>query len=219
MGNILRGRNAARTAGVVLLLLAGSCGDGTTEGQVQSGDGTPSPSAVTGPARAPTTTAADTVPTRYVLLGRPDWQLQEAVDYRAGLGSFGEAEPDLDWYAEYFGPQIDHDDGGFTVPTARVSGHTTGLEAVRARLVGFEFGSEDLGSRRALVAEAANRNPAVAVVELGAGYSVMVLSYDDAVDVRDLAGGLVPADEQQWIAAGGQLLDCVPFEPGCAPGV
>ena len=183
---------------------------------MQSGNDTPSPSAASGPVESPTT-AADGASTRYVLLERPDWQLQEAVDYRAGLGSFGQAEPDLDWYAEYVGPRTDHDDRSFTVPTARVSGHTAGLEALRTRLVGFEFGSDDLGGRRALVAEAADRGPGVVLVELEADYSVMVLSYDDVVDLRDLADGVVPVDEQQWMEAGGQLVDCVPSEPGCAP--
>ena len=184
---------------------------------MQSGNDTPSPSSASGATESPAPTDPDESPTRYVVLERPGWQLQEAVDYRAGLGSFGEVEPDLDWYAEYVGPQIDHNDRSFTVPTARVSGHAAGLEAVRARLVGFEFGPEDLVGRQALVAAAAERSPGVVIVELEAEYSVMVLSYDDVVDLRDLAGRLVPVDEREWVAAGGQLLDCVPFEPGCVP--
>ena len=47
--------------------------------------------------------------------------------------------------------------------------------------------------------------------------AITILSYDDVVDLRDLAGRLAQVDEQQWLEAGGQMLDCVYLEPGCAP--
>lgn len=204
-------------AATVFLLLAGACGDGTTtEEQVQSGSDTPSSSGARDPAESPVTTA-EVASTQYALLERSDWHLQEALDYRAGLGPLGEIEPDLDWYAQYEGPRIDHDDDSWTIPTAKLAGYTAGLEALRSQLPGFEFGSEDVGGRPALVAAAANRNPAVVILELQADYSVSILSYDDVVDLRYLAAGLVLVDEQQWVTNGGQMLDCVPFEPGCAP--
>lgn len=218
MGRSSRGRKGAGTAGI-LFLLAGACGDGgTAEDRVLSGNDTPSSSAADAPAQPGTTTAAD-ASTQYVLLERPDWHLQEAVDYRAGLGQLSGVEPDLDWYAEYVGPRIDHDDRSYTIPTARISGHTASLEAYRDQLTGFgfEFVSEDLGGRQALVAAAANRNPGVVIAQLQANYSVSILSYDEVVDLRDLAAGLVLADEQRWVTAGGQMLDCVPFTPGCTP--
>lgn len=183
---------------------------------MQSGNGAPSSSAPGAPGQSATTTSADAA-VQYVLLEASGWQLQEAVDYRAGLGSLSQGEPDLDWYAEYIGPQIDHDDRSFTIPTARISGHTAGVEALRVQLTGFEFVSEDIGGRQALIAAAANRNPGVVMVELRPDYSIMILSYDDVVDLRDLAARLVQVDEQQWLKAGGQMLDCVPFEPGCVP--
>jgi hypothetical protein len=163
------------------------------------------------------TTTSVHAPDRYVLLEASGWHLQEAVDLRGGLGPLAEGDPDLDWYAEYVGPRIDHDDHSYTVPTARISGHTAGLEALRAQLIGFELGSEDIGGRPALTAAAADRNPGVVLVELRGDYSITILSYDDVVDLRDLAGRLAQVDEQQWLEAGGQMLDCVYLEPGCAP--
>ena len=55
------------------------------------------------------------------------------------------------------------------------------------------------------------------LVELRPDYAITVLSYDDVVDLRDLAARLVEVDERRWSDAGGQVLDCVPFEPGCEP--
>lgn len=160
-----------------------------------------------------TAPAADT---QYLLLDHPQWQLQEAVDYRAGLGQLGELEPDLDWYAEYEGTQIDGDDGAFTIPSITFSGHTAGLEERADQLPGFGFRAEDTGGRRTLVAAPSGANPGVVLLELAPDYSVTLLSYDEVVDLRDLAARLTPVDERQWIAAGGQMIDCVPLEPGCA---
>ncbi len=210
------GRTGAGAA-ILLLLLTGACGeDGTGEEEVQSRSAAPSASAPEAPGRSATTTSVDAAGP-YVLLEAPGWELQEAVDYRAGLGPLDQVEPELDWYAEYIGSRIDHDDSSFTVPTARVSGHTAGVEALRAQLVGFELAPEVIGGRQALVAPPADRNPGIVLVELRPDYAITVLSYDDVVDLRDLAARLVQVDERRWSDAGGQVLDCVPFEPGCEP--
>ena len=216
MGRSTWVRTGASTLGGVVLALTSACGDGASEDRVSSAGDTSSSSAAGGPA-PPVTTTADAAPPQHVLLERPGWQLHEAVDYRAGPGPLSDGEPELDWYAEYEGPRIDHDARSFTVPTARISGHAATLEALSAQLTGFAFVSEDVGGRQAVVAAPADRRPGIVIVALGAGYSVMALSYDDVVDLRHLAAGLAPVDEQQWVAAGGQVLDCVPFEPGCEP--
>ena len=221
-GRARAGTHAAAGAALLILFLLGACGDGgATKEQVQSRDEAPSAPAAreagTPPPSPEGGAPAQGASTQYELLDVPGWDLQEAVDYRAGLGSLGAAEPDLDWYAEYVGPQIDNDDGSWTVPGVSVTGHTAGLEERRGQLAGFELRSEDVGGRRALVAAATERGPAIVTVELAPDYSVTILSYDDVVDLHELAARLVPVDEQRWVAAGGRMLECVPFEPGCPP--
>lgn len=189
--------------------MATACaGDGTSESEPPDASGAPSTSAVNESAGAEA---------QYMLVEDPEWKLREAIDYRAGLGPLGDQDPDLDWYAEYDGARVDHGDGSYTIPAITVFGHTAGLEERRDQLAGFEFRSDAVSGRRALVAAAAGGNPAVVVVEVTSEYTVTLLTYDEGVNVRDIAFRLTAADEQQWAAAGGTMLDCVPFQPGCAP--
>lgn len=153
-----------------------------------------------------------------VLLREPTWELTEAVDYRAGLGALEAQDPDLDWFAEYDGPRVDNADGSYTVPHVATFGHTAGLERRRSQLPGFELRSEVIDGQQALVSVAADGNPAIVIIEVTADYTTTLLTYDVGVDLNELAGHLVAVDEQQWTAAGGSLLDCVPFEAGCNGG-
>lgn len=188
-----------------LLLMAAGCADGgSTEGEPSDASGSPS-----------TSTADSGV--HYMLVDDRAWHLREAIDYRAGLGPLAEHDPDLDWNAEYEGARVDHGDGSYTIPAINLSGHNAGLEERGDQLPGFEFQSDDVGGRRALVAPAAGGNPAIIVIELATDYTATLLTYDDGVDVRHLALRLIVVDEQQWTAAGGTMLDCVPLEPACTP--
>jgi hypothetical protein len=150
-----------------------------------------------------------------MLLDEPTWQLTEAIDYRAGLGALEAQDPDLDWFAEYDGPRTDNPDGSYTVPHVATFGHGAGLETRSGQLPGLVLRSEVVAGREALVASAADGNPAVVILELSADYSATLLTYDAGVDLHDLAAHLIVVDDEQWTAAGGLLLDCVPFESGC----
>lgn len=188
-------------------MIVGSCGnDNDTDG---SSPNTSSTSTF----RAEST--ADEV--HLMLLDEPTWQLTEAVDFRAGLGALEAQDPDLDWFAEYDGTRVDNPDGSYTVPHVATFGHTAGLERRRDQLPGFELLSEVVDGRQALVSSAAGGNPAIVIIEVTADYTTTLLTYDAGVDLNELATHLVVVDEQQWIAAGGSVLDCVPFESGC-PG-
>ena len=195
--------------GVLLLLIGPGCTD----------DGSPDGQRTPATETRPTSVAGDSGQSgvHYMLVTDPAWELREAIDYRAGLGPMGERDPDLDWYAEYDGPRVDQDDGSYTIPHLAIFGHTAGLEKRRDQLPGFDFNDDDIGSRAALIATPADGNPAIVVVELATDYAVTLLTYDDGVDLRDLAARLVAVDEEQWIEAGGTMLDCVPLEPDCAP--
>jgi hypothetical protein len=151
-----------------------------------------------------------------MLLDEPTWQLREAIDYRAGLGALKAQDPDLDWFADYDGPRVDNPDGSWTVPRVAISGHTAGLERRRDQLPGFELRSELVAGRHALVATAADGDPAIVILKVSADYTATLLTYDVGVDLNDLAVHLVAVDERQWTAAGGLLLNCVPFESGCS---
>ncbi|HUF33940.1 MAG TPA: hypothetical protein VMN58_12110 [Acidimicrobiales bacterium] len=188
------------------LMVVGSCGDDTgTDGSSQ-----PSASATS---TSRTESTADEV--HLMLLGEPTWQLTEAVDYRAGLGALEARDPDVDWFAEYDGPRRDNADGSYTIPHVTTFGHRTGLERRRGQLPGFELRSEVVDGQPALVSAAVDGNPAVVILEVTADYTTTLLTYDVGVDLNELAAHLVAVDEQQWTAAGGSLLDCVPFEAGC----
>ncbi len=174
------------------------------------------------PSRRPSVSAvgdSDKTDVHYMLVADSPWELREAVDYRAGLGALGKTDPDLDWYVEYDGPRVDHDGGFYTIPHVVVSGHTAGLDKRRDQLPGFKFRSDLVGGRRALIAAAAGGNPAVVVIDLASDHTVTLLTYDDGVKLPDLALRLTAANEQQWIAAGGTMLNCVPLTPGCTPHI
>jgi hypothetical protein len=199
----------ARAALVIsaMLVIGGACGDDN------GGDGLSGPS-ISSSSTSRAGSTADEV--RLMLLDEPSWQLTEAVDYRAGLGAIEALDPDLDWFAEYDGSRADNPDGSYTVPHVATSGHSAGLERRRGQLPGFEPRSEVVAGRQALVASAADGNPAVVILELAADYTATLLTYDAGIDLQDLAAHLIAVDEEQWTAAGGSLLDCVPFESGCS---
>jgi hypothetical protein len=200
-------RAGALVIAPLLFMLSGSC--------ASDGGDQPGRSASTTGATSTSAAEATRQDARYMLLDNPTWQLQEAVDYRAGLGALGEHDPDLDWFAEYDGPRFDNDDGSYTIPHVATFGHTASLETRRDQLPGFDLRSETVDGRHALIASAAAGNPAIVVIEIAADYTTTALTYDGGVDLRDLATHLKTVDEQQWIAAGGTLLDCVPLEPDC----
>jgi hypothetical protein len=152
-----------------------------------------------------------------MLLDEPTWKLTEAVDYRAGLGALEDQDPDLDWFAEYDGSRVDNPDGSYTIPHVATFGHTAGLERRRGQLPGIELRSEVVDGNDALVSVAVDGDPAIAIIEVMPGYTTTLVTYDAdvTIDLADLASHLVAVDEEQWAAAGGSLLDCVPLEPGC----
>src|SRR5687767_14083061 len=107
-----------RAIAAALVLMAAACtDDGTTEVE---------PSDASGVSSRPTGSDVGKAEVHYVLVDDPQWRLREAIDYRAGLGPLGEQDPDLDWYAEYDGPRVDHGDGSYTIPAVSLFGHTTG---------------------------------------------------------------------------------------------
>lgn len=151
----------------------------------------------------------------YYFFEGPDWEFREAVDYPQDLGPVAAVEPSLDWYSEHerFVPTSDPD----TVEgqSLRMSGHGAALEEHAEELF-TDVSETQVDGRRALVGTGSEGAPSVVTVAVDDSYTLMFLSYGLAPEeLIELAGQVEPVCQEEWTEAGGQVLDCMPTEPGC----
>ena len=153
---------------------------------------------------------------RYFVFQDPEWEPKEAVDYPEDLGPLAAIEPDLDWYAESerFVPLTDPS----TVEgqNLRLSGHEAGLDEHAAQLLDADLTETQVGGRRALIGTGADGQPALLTHAVGPDYTLMLLSYElEPDELVEAAAQLDAVCQVAWVAAGGQIVDCVLAEPGC----
>ena len=155
----------------------------------------------------------------YFVFAAPDWEFREAVDYPDDLGPLEAVEPTLDWFAEHerLTPSAD----GQTVEgvSLRLSGHDASLDEQRSELVGADLRDQQIGGTRALAGIGPDGAPTVVTMAVADDYTLMLLSYGlDLEELIQIAADVQPACEQEWIEAGGEILECMPTDPDCAPG-
>lgn len=152
----------------------------------------------------------------YFLVGNRDWRFKEAIDYPEDGALSGGSEPSLDWYAEYerFTPPAD--DGSFEGVSLRMSGHHAALDEHLDELRGFDPTEREIDGTRAFVGTGPDGAPTVVTVAVVDDYTLMLLSYGlDLEELTDAAAVVERVCQPAWVEAGGQVLDCLPTEPGC----
>lgn len=152
---------------------------------------------------------------RFVLFEDTDWTSQEAVDHPEDFGAW--PEPGLDWYSEFerFTPLSD---GAVEGVSLRVSGHDLGIDDLRDQLPGIEL-QEHGGNTQLFAGSGVDGQPSVVAKPVSDGYTLVLLSY--GLDVEELVRVVSqarPVCQREWVEAGGQILDCLPTEPGCMTG-
>lgn len=156
---------------------------------------------------------------RFVIFDNADWKFSEAVDYPPDLGPLAAVEPSLDWYAEYERLIPHTDEQSIEGQGLRVSGHEVDLASHRVELIGANLTAATVNGKDALAGAGPDSKPAFVTVAFGENYTVMLLSYELAsTDLLEIAGKLRPACSEEWVEAGGQVLECVPFDPDCIEG-
>lgn len=158
----------------------------------------------------------DAGPTHYFLFDDANWTLQEAVDYPEDLGALGAVEPSLDWYTEHerFVPGADL----ATVEGLglRLSGHVVGIDEHQAELAGASLQGATIAGLPALTGVGQDGEPTLVTMSVADGYTLMLLTYGlDLDELVTVATEVRAVCETEWIDAGGQILDCVPTDPGC----
>jgi hypothetical protein len=141
------------------------------------------------------------------------WELREAVKSLAGEGPTT-LEPSRDWWAEY--ERLLPVDGGQEGQDVRVSGHNVSHVEHRNELQGFDAQEGDVNGRPALWAVGPEGRPAIVTMAFVERYTIMVLSYALPLDdLRRVATRLIPADEIEWMAHGGEIIKCLLTDPRC----
>lgn len=184
---------------LVVLLLA-SCGDDADQG-VNTASGVCAGGEEAGP---------------YFLYEDPDWEFRGATDYAADVRPLEAAEPGLDWTAEY--ERLTPSSDGATVEGAslRLSGHEVDLATLRRELPGFRTDEADVAGRPAYTGVSPEGAPTLVGLAIDPGYTVMLLSYGlDLDELVRIAESVEQVCQPEWLAAGGEVLDCNRFEPGC----
>lgn len=154
--------------------------------------------------------------TRFFVLDDPGWDFHEAIDYPEDLGPLGAVEPSLDWYAEFERLIPSADGQSVEGVSLRLSGHDVGVETFRAELVGFELERLEGDDTMLIARSGAGGQPSVVVRPVGGSYTFMLLSYGlDTDELVEVAAATRSVCEQEWVDAGGQVLSCMPSEPGC----
>lgn len=154
---------------------------------------------------------------RFVVFDEPAWELLEAIDYPEDVGALGVGEPGLDWYSEFQRVEPAAADGSAEGVSLRISGHTVGLAEFRRGMIGGDALQERQGAEGpTLVSPGTDVEPSVLARSVTDEYTLMLLSYGlDLDELTEVASGTHPACEQEWLDAGGRILDCIPTEPGC----
>ena len=170
----------------------------------------------TSEATSTTAVGTPTIPStqcnRFVVLESSDWPMKEAVDYPADIGDW--PQPHLDWFAEYerfIQVAPDTREG----QRLNISGFSTGREGIAAQLPpGGEL--EEYGAWGIGVLEGLETEGAFIARPVDAGYTLTFSSSSlDTEQLVKLSSEVRPVCEEEWVASGGQILDCMPTEPGC----
>jgi hypothetical protein len=158
--------------------------------------------------------------TRFVLFDDAEWDLQEAVDYPDDLGESAAAVgPNVDWYAEFerFTSAADGDSVERT--SLVISGQTAALAEFGDSLPGTELPARQGPKGPELVSPGAEGEPNVLAQSITEDYTLMLLSYGlDLDELTEVAAATRPVCEQEWLDAGGRVLDGMPAEPNCDTG-
>ena len=152
----------------------------------------------------------------YFVYRSMDWFFHGATDYPDDLRTLGEVEPSLDWFAEYEHYIPGLDDNPTQGASLRSSGHDVALATQRKELVGFQAEDTEIAGRHAYTATGPGGEPTVVGLDVGTDYTVVLLSY--GLELRALVAvsrQIEQLCQADWIEAGGQLLDCMPIDPGC----
>lgn len=153
---------------------------------------------------------------RFHILDGGDWEFRQAVDYPEDLGSLAEVEPSLDWVSE-FERFVLIDDQTVEGISLRISGHRVGLEDFQSELVAIALQErDDISGETVFVGSGPEGEPSIVARPVDNDYTVMLLSYGlDTNELIQVAAAIRPACQEEWLDAGGQVLDCMPTDPDC----
>jgi len=154
---------------------------------------------------------------RFVVFDGPGWELKESVDYPEDLGDSADAFGRyVDWYSEFERVVPAPDGESAEGSSLLISGQVAGLEDFGESLPGADLTERQGPNGPELVTSGSDSEPSVLAQSVTNNYTLMLLSYGlDLDELTDVAATTRPACEKEWLDAGGQILDCVPPEPGC----
>lgn len=158
----------------------------------------------------PATTAAPV----YATFAREGWEQRRAIRPLSRPAQLVEVEPSLDWWSEH---ERRVTQGQVTEAQGlRLSGHHVGVDDHAQKLPGAVLDEGTIGSYRVLSSTSPEGKPAIVLIAVGTSSTIMALSYELSVEeLLSLAADVVVVNEDEWIAAGGRMVDCLPPEPGC----
>jgi hypothetical protein len=146
---------------------------------------------------------------QFMQLRNADWERDQAIRPLAQPPAVAAVEPSLDWWEQY------HRDraipGAIERQDLRISGHHVALDAQVTELKTFDTQPGQVGDRRAVLATSPEGEPVVVSIEMRDDYTVMLLSYALSLEeLTALAETLEPVSEDEWLASGGQIVECAP---------
>ena len=136
----------------------------------------------------------------YFVRPKDAWKLKEAV--KPSTGQVALTEPSIDWYAEY---------ERFPAPNrseaVRLSAHQSRI--LRDELgLGFALRALRVRGQKGFGGTGPDKRPAVVLFDAKPGYAIMALSYELQVeDLRSWMRSLRPASEEEWVDAGGRIVE------------
>ena len=136
----------------------------------------------------------------YALASVPGWDTGEHLDPDASAVPALPGDPGLDWYSSY---ERTVGDGGITTTASvRVSGHALALDALVSVLPGRVFEPGSVGGFEArLGPPLADPEPPIVLLAIDDAHTVMVLSYELALDeLAAWAEALRVVSDEEWAA-------------------
>lgn len=160
---------------------------------------------------------------RLHLIDPEGWELRESIDYPTDLGEFADIAPNLDWYSEYerFEPIGNETVESFYLSIWGLTADTATVIAESPSAAASPNGFEEIDADgRTMLTTTIPEVPAEVVVLIDAGddYSLQLFSNGmNPTELQQLALTARPVCEDEWLRAGGVVLDCSPFDPDCRP--
>ena len=160
------------------------------------------------------TSMAAAVPVLFMQLRRADWERDQAIRPLSQPPAVAAVEPSLDWWEQYHRDQ--------PIPG--------GVEGQDLRVLGASRRPGHAGRRAEVVRHPARRGgrvaggvrdeprgePAAVSIEVSPDYTVMALSYALSLEeLTALAESLEPVSADEWLASGGQVVECAPPTADC----